>query len=147
MNANVIGKINYLLPLYLNACKDQIKKIHKVVMSAARGAIGNYCFMKTNTYILKKCGWFSINKMIQFSAIKLINKILINKEPNSIFNYFKINRRSIVDIVTTYKPKTKKTENFYIYSALKMFNSLPRTKLKLPKISKVNLDYTCKDVK
>ena len=64
--------------------------------------------------------------MIQSAAINLINKIIINKLPNSIFKLFKINRRSNVEIVTFYKPKTTKTENFFLYKALKMYNKIPK---------------------
>ena len=114
MNAHVIGKLNYLLPLYMGSTKEQLTKIHKVLMTASRGAIGDYCFKKSITYILNKCGWMSINKMIQCASINLIHKIIINKTPTPIFNIYKINRRSNVDIVTVYKPKNRKTEEFFL---------------------------------
>ena len=106
--------VNDLLPLYMGSTKEQLTKIHKVLMTAARGAIGDYCFKKSVTYILNKCGWMSINKMIQCASINLIHKIIINKTPTPIFNIYKINRRSNVDIVTVYKPKNRKTEEFFL---------------------------------
>ena len=43
MNAYAMGKMRYMLPLYMNATQDNINKLHRVLMRAARGAIGNYC--------------------------------------------------------------------------------------------------------
>ena len=126
LNAHIWGKINYLTPLYMTANKDQVNKIHKVIMTAARTAIGNYCFKKSTSYILNKCGWMTINNMIKFSAIKLIHNIIINKSPITLFNLYKINRRSNVEIVTIYKPKTMKTEQFFIYNSIKMYNKIPK---------------------
>ena len=42
LNAFVIGKINYLVPIYSNATKNNLQKIHAIIMSAARAAIGNF---------------------------------------------------------------------------------------------------------
>ena len=109
----------------MSANKEQLHKIHKVIMTAARAAIEDYCFKKSKIYILNKCGWLNIHNMIKFAAINIIHNIIINKIPTSIFNLFKINRRSSVDIVTYYRPKTRKTEQFFIYNGLKLYNKLP----------------------
>ena len=81
VQAIVMGKINYLTPLFLNANKNQIDKIHKVQMTAARAAIGNYCFKKSKNYILKKCGWLNIDQIIHCSSIKTIHNIITYKTP------------------------------------------------------------------
>ena len=39
MNAHVIGKLNYILPMYAHANKILINKLHKIVTTAARGAM------------------------------------------------------------------------------------------------------------
>ena len=54
-NGFVMGKINYLLPIYSIATQENLSKIQKIIMSAARAAIGNYCFRKSTQYILIKC--------------------------------------------------------------------------------------------
>ena len=56
LNANVIGKLNYLLPLYSHSTRQLKNKMHKIIMTAARCAIGNYCFKKSVHYVLNKCG-------------------------------------------------------------------------------------------
>ena len=101
VNSHILGKINYLTPLYLNANKNQIDKMHKVLMTSARTVIGNYCFRKSKSYILNKCGWLDIANII-----KLIHNIIKFKTPTAIFEMFHINQRSNVDIVTLYRPKT-----------------------------------------
>ena len=50
MNAYVVGKVNYMMPLYNIANLHLKNKLHKIIMSAARTAIGNYCFMKSTIY-------------------------------------------------------------------------------------------------
>ena len=101
-------------------------------MTAARCAIGNYCYKKSINYILDKCKWLDINKTILNASLKLLHKIIINKKPNSIYNMFKFNRRQNVDIVTLYIPKTVNYESFYVYKGLKNFNKLPKNLKNLP---------------
>ena len=56
----------------------------------------------------------------------MLHNIIKFKTPESLFELFKINRRKNVDIVTKYRPKTQKTENFFIYKAMKSYNKLPQ---------------------
>ena len=126
LNAHILGKINYLIPLYMSANKDQLNKIHKVLMTAARSVIGNYCFKKSTVYILNKCGWLGVNNMIKCASVKLIHKIITDKSPITIFELYKINARSNVDIVTHYKPKLKKTEQFFVYKGIQIYNKVPK---------------------
>ena len=121
----MIGKINYLLPLYSLANNDQLKKIHKVLMTAARAAIGDYCFKKSTNFILKKCKWMTIQKMIVCSSVKFIHNVLKTQNPTVIFYLYKVGGRSIVKPVTKYKPKTKRMENFFLYKGLVDYNNLP----------------------
>ena len=65
--------------------------------------------------------------MIKCSAMKLIHNIIKFKTPIAIFEMFRINKRSNVDVVTIYRPKTQKTEKFYLYNALKLYNKLPKS--------------------
>ena len=53
-NSFIIGKLIYMLPLYLHAPQVLINKLHKVVMTAARVVISDYCFKKSCSYIFKK---------------------------------------------------------------------------------------------
>ena len=49
INAYVIGKLNYMLPMYSNLNKYLFNRLHKIQMTAARAVIGNYCFKKVQT--------------------------------------------------------------------------------------------------
>ena len=40
------------------------EKLHKVIMSSARAAIGNYCRYKSINYLLKKCNLLDIKDLI-----------------------------------------------------------------------------------
>ena len=64
MNGFVIGKLCYLLPMFMNASGEIRTKLHNIVMTSARGAIGNYCCRKNTNQILGTCGWMVIDKLI-----------------------------------------------------------------------------------
>ena len=53
LNSFVIGKIKYMLPLYMNAPGILLNQLHKVLMASARLVIGSYCFKKSCSYIFK----------------------------------------------------------------------------------------------
>ena len=50
VNAFVLGKLIYALPLYMGLNLNLQNRLHKVLMTAARAAIGSYCYKKK--YIL-----------------------------------------------------------------------------------------------
>ena len=120
-----MGKIQYLLPLYKGSNLDQLAKIHKVIMNAARTAIGYSCYKQSNVVILKQCKWLSLTKLIDCSVLNFNHKLITCKTPEVLYNSYKIPNRAVVDIVPTYIPKTVKTEKFFLYSGLKMYNKLP----------------------
>ena len=47
VNAIVIGKLLYSLPIYTQLTKAQLNKIYRVIMSSAQTIEGNYCFKKS----------------------------------------------------------------------------------------------------
>ena len=91
-----------MVPIYSTATKDNLNKLHKIIMTAARAAIGDYCFKKSTHYILGKCKWFDINDLIKFSSLNTIHKILYYKKPISLVSLFKSNEKERkVKTVTT----------------------------------------------
>ena len=76
MNAFVVGKLRYMLPIYMNATTDNINKLHKVLMRCARVTIGNYCCRMNTAAILGKCKWLGIKKFIVHSGLIAVNKII-----------------------------------------------------------------------
>ena len=115
INAYIIGKLNYMLPIYSIADKSNISKLHKIIMTVARTAIGSYCFKKSVKYMLTKCKWLDINSMIQYSNLSLIHKTIINKKPKNIHKtvFQKIDRTRVSkEITLKYRPKTEKMEKF-----------------------------------
>ena len=76
LNGFVMGKINYMLPIYSNTCNTNINKLHKIITTAARAAIGNYCFKKSVGYLLSKCKWFDIGDLITYSSLNIIHKTI-----------------------------------------------------------------------
>jgi len=62
MNAYVVGKLNYILQLYMHTTNNLTSKLHKIIMTAARTVIGNYCPGMSISQILMKCKWLPIEK-------------------------------------------------------------------------------------
>ena len=128
LNAYVIGKLNYMVPMYSIADLVNLNKLHKIITTAGRAAIGSYCHKKSIKYILNKCKWLDIQNLIYYSSISLIHKTLINNTPFNIFNLFRDikNRRITQDITTKYIPKTVKFSKFFIYKYIKEYNLLDK---------------------
>ena len=128
LNSFVIGKMKYMIPLYMNAPAYEIKKLHKVLMTSARLAIGSYCFKKSCDYMLKKCNWLNINNLINHAGISLTHKIINKKEPISILKLYKSgkNKRIATRWYTMYNPKTENMKKFYIYKSLDDFYKIPK---------------------
>ena len=132
VNAVVISKISYMLPLYSNCSRDQLNKLNKLIMKAARFAIGNYCFKRSISFILNACSFVSVNRMIVNSALKVIQKTIYTAQPRPIHNFFDIGTRKAAPISTKYAPGSKLLKQFYPYKYIHTYNSIPRNLKDVP---------------
>ena len=94
-------------------------------MFAARTAMGNYCYKKSITYILKKCNWLTAEQLINVSVLKTIHSVITTGQPKAIFRKFEFNRRSTANIIIKRFPKCKQGQDFYLNKGLKLYNKLP----------------------
>ena len=127
INSFVIGKLNYMLPIY-NIAPNYLKnKLHKIVMKGAHTAIGNYCYKKSTKYILDKCKWLSIDKMITYSSLVFIYNITLNKKPKGVLQIYKTNRflRHKADLSLSHIPKNVKYSKFFIQEHTNTYNKIP----------------------
>ena len=69
-----------------------------------------------------------IEKMVSYSGICFIYKVISNKEPKSMLVMFKDKKsnRNISKWYTAYQPKTILMNNFIIYKSIENFYSLPK---------------------
>ena len=126
INGYIIGKLQYMLPLYMNANQNNINKLHKVLMRAARTALGHYGLKLSITQILDKCNWLTINKMIKWSTLKFLHKIINNNSPKVLISTLrKIRGRSNTAIAPFYIPKMEYFKNFFMQKGLKLYNQIP----------------------
>ena len=126
INGFVIGKMRYMLPLYNNATKIQLTKLHRVVMTAARCVIGSYCCRSSTLQILTKSKWLTLHNMIHHSSLKHIHKILTTCTPPSLHNMYNThNTRISKDISPKYIPMCAQYKKFYIISCIKLYNQIP----------------------
>ena len=85
MNEYVIGKLQYMLPLYTQANNNNnLNKIHKLIMRAARSTIGNNCCRFSRIKLLNICKWPTAKNMINLSATNAIHNIIINRSQNAL---------------------------------------------------------------
>ena len=123
----VIGKIIYAIPLYMGVTETLMAKLHKVIMSAARAAIGSYCWKKSTKYILNKCNMLDIKDTIIYSTMTFIHNLNLKKLPKSLINLFyeKRSRDKIQKLRPLYMPKSKSLENNLIHKGTAIYNNLP----------------------
>ena len=144
MNSFVIGKLIYRLPLYNNVPQYLTNKLHKILMTAARCAIGDYCFKKSNKYILNKCKWLSVKNMITYSSLIFIDNIVRCNKPKSIMQIYRKNRfeRHKATLSLNKNPRTKRYSKFFIYEHTGTFNNIPmEIKIKSRNIFKREIKY------
>ena len=123
----VIGKLQYVLPLYFGIDTNLQNKFHHVIMKSAHTIIGNYCFKKGINYILNKCGLLGIKEFIIFSSMKFLYSLSMSQEPNSIITLFqKQNARSKqFKFRPLYDPKTNIIKKTCFHEGARVFNELP----------------------
>ena len=108
-------------------------------MTAARAAIGNYCYRKSTKYILDKCKWLPIDDLIKYRRISYIHRVTFDRSPKSIVEIYRENRfqRHKSEITVNYVPKNTKYTKFFLYDHIGSYNKIPiETKSKQPKLFK-----------
>ena len=114
-----------MLPFYSNLTDELTQKLHKVVMTSARMAIGDYCYKVKCDKILARCNWLPIRYMINVSQCIYLHKIITNKSPQKIYDYLIIPNRQAKDIRLNYQSKTKLSKSSLLYHGLNIYNNLP----------------------
>ena len=106
-------------------------------MTAARGAIGNYCCRKNTNQFLGTCGWMVIDKLILHSAVNLLHNMFTKGRPISIHNMYTHSNRTSEKVTNRYIPVSEYYQHFYTVSTLKIYNAIPADfKLKSTKVFK-----------
>ena len=126
----MISKIFYMLPLLSAANKEQLQKIHNLIMFSARTILGSYCFKVSCKNIINQINCLSANQLIKWSIIKSIHKILYNKSPRNIYEFFKINKRQCALLAPKVYPKSKFSREFFLYKGIELYNSMPNDIIK-----------------
>ena len=124
----VVGKLIYAMPIYMGIPNILMDKFHKVIMTGARAAIGNYCMYKSVNYIFKKCNIMSIKDLLLFSSLSLLHKLHIYRLPECIMdNFLKDTTKRTITYTfrPSYLPKLKNMQNGIFYRGATIFNDLP----------------------
>ena len=137
INAHMISKLLYMLPLISSANSEQHKKVHNLIMFSARTIIGNYCFKVSCKKILEQINWLSAKQLVKWSIIKSIHKIIFYKKPDNLYDYYKINKRNCASVVPKIFPISKFAREFFMYKGLEYYNNMPSNIIKYePKLFK-----------
>ena len=124
-NSYIIGRLIYMMPTYTNLNGSQKGRLHKIVMRAARMTLNSYCFRKSINFILGKCNWLDINKMIKLSSVKFINNVLITQKPWGLYSNIKLNRRACAQLSFYSFPKSNARKATLLYQGISFYNQLP----------------------
>ena len=130
----ILGRLNYLLPVYLSAPKVILNKLHLIITKTARAIYGMNTFRITNKSILTTCSMTSLNSHIQFATLTFLHKLLFSKRPPQLYDLFKLPNRKAKDILPVEKLKCKATKNFFMYKAITLYNGLKPELKELPPI-------------
>ena len=90
-NAYIIGRL-VSMPTYTNFTNQQKDRLHRVLMRTARMTLNSYCFKKSIDYILGRCTWVDIDKMIKSAALKFINNLLLIQKPGELYSKLKVTK-------------------------------------------------------
>ena len=131
----IVGKLNYLAPLYMSLSKEDLHKLHLIFTKTARYIWSGNTFKKSNKTILSACDMSSLTAHLQYSALNFVHKLIYTRRPDSLFSLFKMPDRAAKDIVPIDNLKSKQSKNFYLYKSLKLYNSL-KNELKILKPTK-----------
>ena len=121
-----------MLPFYSSITDELIQKLHKVTMTSARMAIGDYCFKMQCNKILAKCHWLPIRYMINCAQCNYLHKILTNRKPAKIYECFVIPNRQAKEIRLNYPNKTKISKSSILFNGLNLYNKIPTQLRQLP---------------
>ena len=102
-----------------------VTMLHKVTMTSAHMAIGDYCFKQQCNKILAQCIWIPIRYMINMAQCNYINKILTNKNPIKLFQLFLIPNRQAKPIRLNFQSKTKLSKSSLLHNGINFYNNLP----------------------
>ena len=77
-NANIAGKLFYMMPLYVGLNTINKNKLHKIIMRSTRCILNNYSYRNvSNESLLSRIQWFDIDECIKYSALKYIHAMII----------------------------------------------------------------------
>ena len=84
-------------------------------MTAARAAIGNYCFKQSVSKILRQCNWGNIDQMIKVSCLKCVHSLIRIIIPESTCKLLKFPRRPTAKITLIKCPEKEITRTLHIF--------------------------------
>ena len=96
-------------------------------MSAARTSIGSYCLFKSTKYILDKCAFIDVDRLIILSSLQFFFSLTLNNGPRAILDLFRPHNERLDTFVFHPKIMAKSAllSKSCIYACSSIFNSLP----------------------
>ena len=136
-NAIIISTLNHLLPLLINAHKQELQKLQTLLLKSARLVIGSPCFKWSTSRMLKACNWHTIYHMITVHSMTLMHNIVVHKTPMALYSMLTSymhnteGTRHARKIRMTHHAQSDQLNNSFMYKALSIYNTLPISLLTL----------------
>ena len=136
-NAIILSTLNHLLPLLINAHKQQLQQLQTLLLKSTRLVIGSPCFKWSTSRMLKACNWHTIYHMITIQSTIFIHNIIAHKTPSAIYNMLTSTmhntqgNRFARKIRMSHRALTDQLNNSLIYKAISIYNTLPTSLMSL----------------
>ena len=127
VDALVLSHMRYCIQVYGSANAGQIAKLQKVINFAARVVSGRRKYDHISDCIAS-LGWLPAQKLVTYSDLCLLHKILMTGQPSSISQYLQVNRdRTTRDTRTANHLSLPRVRNnhgkrAFIYRSVTMYN-------------------------
>ena len=132
-----MGKLNYGLPILINARKQEISKLIVCYNKIAR-SMYPITSRISNIKMFKKLDWPQFNKLRQLREIGFIHNIIKSGKPEKIYRNLVIPERLSKEVRYSC---TSKANNIY-YSLTKLYNKLPG---RFRSLNKRGIKIKCKE--
>ena len=121
VNAIVLGKLYYILPLWGCATENFIRKAQSTLNRAARFVTRKNRRTSTRT-LMKLCNWLDIREMIEYQSTIQLWKILKYKTPVYMYNQFEVTDDFKIN---TTNPRLQMTARCFRWKMIEIWNNLP----------------------
>jgi hypothetical protein len=157
-NGIFLSKLSYLIALW-GGCNTDLLKSLQILQNKAARIVTKLDWTTPTSVLLSQCGWLSVNQLVVYHSVLVVNKVLQTKQPKPLhimfpteYNYNTSQKRS-KSIKQRGHPTLDLWRDSFRWRAARSFNQLPASikslaslvtfKLEAKKWVRVNTSVHC----